>query len=155
MFESLLSGESTMKTISNRTAFVVIVSFAALCGVFVFSASKWPRTSHWKQYQRQYPEKAIRANLRKINFAAKDYMRSHRVDKAPYPDMVGKSLFLNKPIEPILGEDYNTICVTGQDTRIEVVTKDGRTIFITFDPLGTFTAGPAMMPMPPRTKPSR
>lgn len=143
-----------MKTISNRTAFVVIVSFAALCAVIVFAASNRPRTSQWKLYQKQYPEKAIRANLRKVIFAAKGYMRSHRVDKAPYPDMVGKTLFLDKPIEPILGEDYNTICVTGQDTRIEVVTKDGRTIFITFDPLGTFTAGPAMMPMPPRAEPN-
>ncbi len=135
-----------MKTISTKTAIVVIVSFAGLCTALVFAASKLPKTSHWERYRIEYPEKAIQANLRKIVFAAQYHMRSNRVDEARYKDMIGTGIFLDKPIEPILGEDYSTICVTGKDTKIEVVTKDGKTISIEFDPLGTFTTGPPLIP---------
>lgn len=135
-----------MKTIGNKTAIVVIVSFTALCAVVVLAVSRLPRTSHWQRYRQEYPEKAIRANLREVLFAAQGYMREHGVNEARYKDMVGNAIFLDEPIEPILGEDYNTLCVTGQDARIEVVTKDGKTIGIDFEPLGRYTAGPPTIP---------
>lgn len=124
-----------MITISTKTAILVISSFAALCIAGVLMLSGLPRTSHWEHYRSTYPEKAIQANLREIVFAATDYMRYNDVSEARYKNMVGTSAFLKKAIEPVLGEDYDSICLRSQDTKLEVVTKHGTPVSITFRPL--------------------
>ena len=141
-----------MRTISTKTAVLTILSFTALCVAVVLLASKLPRTSHWDRYRTAYPEKAIQANLREVVFAATDYMRRHGVSEARYEDLVGASIFLDKPIEPVLGEDYNSICLTNQDTKLEVLTRDGTPVRIDFKPLAVSGIGPLPEPNRPGPK---
>ncbi len=126
-----------MKTIRTKTGVLVIVSFAviAFSGSFLFW--KLPRRSEWDRYRAEYPEKAIRANLKQVVLAAGVYLRSRNVDEVTYDELLKVGQIISKPIDPVLGEDYHTIRLSRSDTKVEVVTKDGKTITYEFGTFGT------------------
>jgi hypothetical protein len=126
-----------MKTIRTKTGVLVIVAFAVIAFSGSFLLSKLPRRSEWERYRTVYPEKAIRANLKQVVLAGGVYLRSHSVDEVTYDELLKVGQLISKPIDPVLGEDYRTIRLSRSDTKVEVVTEDGRTITYEFGTFGT------------------
>ncbi len=137
-----------MKTIPTRTGMIVIVSFAIIAFSLSFLLSKLPGRSEWERYRTQYPEKAIQANLRQVVMAGSAYLRSNRVPEVTYEDLLRDGRFLERAVDPVLGEDYRTIRLSSRDTKVAVVTKDGRTITYEFGTLsmGGIDPGPVNLP---------
>ncbi|HRS12137.1 MAG TPA: hypothetical protein P5068_10340 [Sedimentisphaerales bacterium] len=138
-----------MRTIPTRTGIIVIVSFAIIAFSVSFLLSKLPGRSEWERYRTQYPEKAIQANLRQVVMAGSAYLRSNRVPEVTYEELLRDGRFLEHAVDPVLGEDYRTIRLSSKDTKVAVVTKDGRTVTYEF---GTLSAGgidPGPVNLPP------
>lgn len=125
-----------MKTIRTRTGIIVIVSFAIIAFSLSFLLSTLPGRSEWERYRKQYPEKAIQANLKQVVMAGSAYLRSNRVPEVTYEDLLRDGRFLEQAVDPVLGEDYRTIRLSLKDTKVAVVTKDGKTITYEFGTLG-------------------
>lgn len=137
-----------MKTIRTRTGILVIVSFAIIAFSLSFLLSKLPTASHWQRYRNEYPEKAIQANLKQVVMAASFYLRSRGVNEVTYEDLLRDGELMEQPIEPVLGEDYRTIRLSPGDTKVEVVTKDGKTITYEFGTSGIGRINPGSLGPP-------
>ena len=137
-----------MKTIRTRTGIIVIVSFAIIAFSLSFLLSTLPRRSEWERFRAEHPEKAIQANLKQVVMAGGAYLRSNRVPEVTYEDLLRDGKFLSRPVDPVLGEDYHTIRLSSKDTKVAVVTKDGRTIMYEFGTLsgGGIDLGPLVPP---------
>ncbi|HNY78799.1 MAG: hypothetical protein RBS72_14535 [Sedimentisphaerales bacterium] len=137
-----------MKTIRTRTGIIVIVSFAIIAFSLSYLLSMLPGRSEWERFRAEHPEKAIQANLRQVVMAGGAYLRSHRVPEVTYEDLLRDGEFLSRPVDPVLGEDYRTIRLSSKDTKVAVVTKDGRTITYEFGTLsvGGIDLGPLVPP---------
>jgi hypothetical protein len=132
-----------MKTIRTRTGILVIVSFAVIAFSLSFLLSKLPRDSQWQRYRTEYPEKAIRANLKQVVLAASAYLMRHDISEVTYGELLRAGQLIERPIEPVLGEDYHAIRLSRADTKVSVVTKDGRTITYEFGTLGVGGISPS------------
>lgn len=137
-----------MKTIPTRTGILLIVSFAIIAFSGSFLLSKLPRDNQWQRYRSEHPEKAIRANLKQVVLAASMYLRSRDTNEVTYEDLLRAGRLIESPIEPVLGEDYRTIRLSRADTKVQVVTKDGRTIIYEFGTLGAGGISPSPSGMP-------
>lgn len=131
-----------MKAIRTKTSILVIVSFAVIAFSLSFILSKMPGDSHWQRYRAEHPEKAIQANLKQVVLAAAVFLRDRGVNEVTYEDLLRNGQLIEQPIEPVLGENYHTIRLSPTDTKIEVVTKDGKTITYEFGTLGAGQMNP-------------
>lgn len=138
-----------MRTIPTRTGIIVIVSFAIIAFSVSFLLSKLPGRSEWERYRTQYPEKAIQANLRQVVMAGSAYLRSNRVPEVTYEELLRDGRFLEHAVDSVLGEDYRTIRLSSKDTKVAVVTKDGRTITYEFGTLSVGGIDPGPVNLPP------
>ena len=137
-----------MKTIRTRTGIIVIVSFVIIAFSLSYLLSMLPGRSEGERFRAEHPGKAIQANLRQVVMAGGAYLRSHRVPEVTYEDLLRDGEFLSRPVDPVLGEDYRTIRLSSKDTKVAVVTKDGRTITYEFGTLsvGGIDLGPLVPP---------
>ncbi len=140
-----------MRTIRTRTAVIIIVAFATVAFSVSFALSRLPRKSEWERFRIEYPDRAIRANLRQVALAASVYLRSHRVDEVTYADLLRDGRIISQPIEPILGEDYYTIRLARTASKVDIVTKDGQTITCEFGTLGIGSIGFSPVGVPPES----
>jgi hypothetical protein len=131
-----------MKAIRTKTGILVIVSFAMIAFSLSFILSRLPGDSHWQRYRAEHPEKAIQANLRQVVLAATFYLRRHDVNEVTYEDLLHSGELIEQPIKPVQGEDYHTIRLSRTDTKVEVVTRDGKTITYEFGTLGAGQMNP-------------
>lgn len=138
-----------MKKIRTRTGILIILAFTIMAFSLSFGLSRWAPKSEWHRFRIEYPERAIRANLRQVVLAASVYLRSHHAEKVTYTDLLQNGQIIDRPIDPVLGEDYHTICLSRTDTKVEVVTKDGRTVTCEFGILGVSSIGPNAVALPP------
>ncbi|MDI6451061.1 hypothetical protein [Anaerobaca lacustris] len=138
-----------MRTIRTRTGIIIIVAFATVAFSVSFALSRLPRKSEWERFRVEYPERAIRANLRQVALAASVYLRSHRADEVTYADLLRDGRVIDRPIKPILGEDYHTIRLPRTASKVDVVTKDGQTITCEFGTLGIGSIGLSPVGLPP------
>jgi len=139
-----------MKTIRTRTAIAIIVAFGIVAFSVSFAVSRLPRKSEWERFRVEYPERAIRANLRLVVLAAAAYLRTHDADEITYDDLLRHGQVIDRPIEPVLGEDYHTIRLSRADAKVDIVTQDGRTVTCEFGTFGVgpIGAGPVRLPPP-------
>ncbi|MDY0356068.1 MAG: hypothetical protein RBR19_09340 [Sedimentisphaerales bacterium] len=138
-----------MKTISTRAGILIIVSFAMIALGLSFLLSHLPRRSEWERYRIEYPEKAIQANLRQVALAAAVYLRSHNDEAVTYADLLRDGQVIDRPIKPVLGEDYRTVRLSRTASEVEITTKDGRTITCRFGSLGIGGISPSPVGLPP------
>jgi len=138
-----------MKTISTRTGILVIVSFAVIAFGLSYLLSHLPRQSEWERYRIEYPERAIHANLRQVALAAAVYLRSHNDEAVTYADLLRDGQVIDRPIKPVLGEDYSTVRLSRTASDVEITTKDGRTITCRFGSLGVGGISPSPVSLPP------
>lgn len=138
-----------MRTISTRTGILVIVSFSVVAFSLSFALSRLPRRSEWERYRIEYPERAIRANLRQVALAASVYLRSHNAQEVTYADLLRDGQVIDRPIKPVLGEDYRTVRLSRAATKVEIQTKDGQTVTCEFGSLGVGGIGPSPVSLPP------
>lgn len=138
-----------MRTISTRTGILVIVSFSVVAFSLSFALSRLPGRSEWERYRIEYPERAIRANLRQVALAASVYLRSHNAQEVTYADLLRDGQVIDRPIKPVLGEDYGTVRLSRTATKVEIQTKDGQTVTCEFGNLGVGGIGPSPVSLPP------
>ena len=70
---------------------------------------------------------AIRANLRQLSSAARQFQLERGVSNAAYTDLVGPDKII-KELKPVAGENYSTLTFGPNVTAVNVTTANGETV---------------------------
>ncbi|MCG8699862.1 MAG: hypothetical protein MI922_17540, partial [Bacteroidales bacterium] len=79
------------------------------------------------------PENQVQVNLRNFVIGSMLYLDQHDVNSVSYADICGPDKFLKTPLSSIIGEDYNSLALTKDDTIVSISMDDGRTISFQFE----------------------
>jgi LysM repeat protein len=105
---------------------------------------------------------AVRANLRLLASAARQYQMAHGTTSATYSDLVGPDKLI-KELKPIAGENYSTLSFGPNVTGVNVTTANGAVVSLDLPPTSAAPASvggaPAsavaiQSPPPPPTAPA-
>jgi type IV pilus assembly protein PilA len=96
---------------------------------------------------------AIRANLRQLASAARQYQLERGASSANYADLVGPDKLI-KEVKPVAGENYSTLSFGPNVTAVSVTTANGTTISHEVAALPPGTAGVAATPPPTPVPPA-
>ena len=84
---------------------------------------------------------AIRANLRQLATAARQYQLAHNATSVHYADIVGPDKMI-KEIKPVAGENYSTLSFGPNVTGVSVTTANGVTIAMELPSAGAAASSP-------------